>query len=401
MEWDSRRLLALCVLIPTVYGMCVREWQPTDAILIIDVQNGFLPQRPIPAGVGPWQAIPEDLYETSTELAAGSLAVTDADVVIPVINGFIDSMTADATNAAFIMASLDWHPSNSCSFCSTGGICTPYGVEECGVSGTANPACPESMALGVRCEDSVSVNDYMVQLSYTQWPHHCIEGSTSAMFDPFLKIPHNALVVKKGFLVHNDSYSAYGGRQSVSAWPFNQVGDTGADLETQDDLQTLIEKNGITRLFVSGIATDYCVKNSVLDSLGLNVAGFSTRPTTLAAPYSVALIHSAVQGVEPAQVVAAVALMAELGAVVIPQNITDPMQALDFYCNFVDAQEAVVIGGSNSGAAFKVGMGIGMTVFGLILVAMLAIYCARKPPKASNYAEGTSVEGDYKPLHDL
>jgi len=294
---------------------CVRQFTNTDALLVIDVQNSFLPGREV---MGSW-------------VDGGSLAAENGSVILPVLREFITFLTP----RSHIFASLDWHPINSCSFCSRNTICAPYGLDECGVSGTMNVKCPESMA--ERCVDPVSLNDYDVAQDYAQWPIHCVQGNWSAHFDASLPIPVNATVVKKGFMVHNDSYSAFGGHLSVSDWPFDNGDDTEDVLINQPDLKTLLESRGITRLFVSGIAIDYCVKNTILDAMGKNVDGNSTQPMTLTDPFSVALILAAATGVNAVNSQLAVEELSSAGAVIVGAEYVSPSDVINAYCDFVDS----------------------------------------------------------------
>jgi len=294
---------------------CAREFTSSDALLVIDVQNSFLPGRDTSNG---W-------------VEGGSLAAENGSLILPVLRQFITFMTP----RSHIFASLDWHPPDSCSFCSRNAICAPYGMQECGLSGTMNAKCPESMA--DRCVDPVSVNDYDIGQDYAQWPIHCVQGNWSAQFDSTLPIPANATVVKKGFMVHNDSYSAFGGRLSVSDWPFDNGHDTEELLINQPDLKTLLEERQITRLFVSGIAIDYCVKNTILDAMGMNVDGSATQPSTLTNPYSVALILAAATGVNAVNSQLALEELANAGAVIIGADSVDPDAVINAYCDFVEA----------------------------------------------------------------
>jgi nicotinamidase/pyrazinamidase len=100
-----------------------------------------------------------------------------------------------------------------------------------------------------------------------QWPPHCIQGSAGADFHPALRLPDDVTVVSKGSDPHRDDYSAM---QAILA--------SGLTLEEQ------LRKNGVTQLYVCGLATDYCVKWSVLDALR---EGFG-----------VTLLTDAVKGVE-------------------------------------------------------------------------------------------------------
>ncbi|MEM2875601.1 MAG: bifunctional nicotinamidase/pyrazinamidase [Candidatus Bathyarchaeia archaeon] len=78
-----------------------------------------------------------------------------------------------------------------------------------------------------------------------QWPEHCIQDAEGAKFHPDLRLPYNVRVVSKGT---NSTREAYSGFEGTSL---------------EDELRSL----GISRLFVGGLATDYCVKNTVLDGL--------------------------------------------------------------------------------------------------------------------------------------
>lgn len=77
------------------------------------------------------------------------------------------------------------------------------------------------------------------------WPPHCVAGSPGAGFAPQLRLPPNAILIAKGVDPQRDAYSGFEG--------------TG--------LLGLLCKAGITRLFVGGLATDYCVLNTVRDAL--------------------------------------------------------------------------------------------------------------------------------------
>ena len=84
------------------------------------------------------------------------------------------------------------------------------------------------------------------------WPSHCVAGTKGAGFHPLLNIPDNAKVISKAV---EDKMDAYSGFQ-------------GTDLDSH-----LISGN-IKRIFIGGLATEYCVKNSVLDALGLGYKVF-------------------------------------------------------------------------------------------------------------------------------
>jgi nicotinamidase-related amidase len=103
----------------------------------------------------------------------------------------------------------------------------------------------------------VSLADYADD-KYVQWPPHCQQRTFAARFDPYLRMPNSSIVVKKGFLVRNDSYSAYGGRESVQGAPFDTQDDS-TDLGPRDDLKALVERHGIERLWVMVDLISPCV----------------------------------------------------------------------------------------------------------------------------------------------
>ena len=89
-----------------------------------------------------------------------------------------------------------------------------------------------------------------------QWPVHCVAGTTGAQFHPDLRLPANTIVVTKGDRENSPGYSAFEGR-------------TADGMSFREHLQ----KHRIARLVVGGLATDYCVRHSVLDALA---DGFAT-----------------------------------------------------------------------------------------------------------------------------
>jgi nicotinamidase/pyrazinamidase len=82
------------------------------------------------------------------------------------------------------------------------------------------------------------------------WPPHCIQGSQGAQFHPDLKLPTATVVVSAGMGSDEDGYSGF----------------LGTD-ESKAKLADLLRQRGVERIFVGGLATDYCVKHTVLDGL--------------------------------------------------------------------------------------------------------------------------------------
>jgi nicotinamidase/pyrazinamidase len=99
------------------------------------------------------------------------------------------------------------------------------------------------------------------------WPVHCLQGSPGAEFHPDLRLPPEVVVVSTGTDPDEDGYSAFDGRDDAGR-----------------PLARMLADRGIRRVYVGGLATDYCVKHSVLDAIE---AGFE-----------VVLIQDAVRGVD-------------------------------------------------------------------------------------------------------
>ena len=117
------------------------------------------------------------------------------------------------------------------------------------------------------------------------WPVHCVQESEGARFHRDLILPGDAIVISKGMDPSKDSYSAF-----------------QATAESGVIFPRLLKGLGITNLYVGGLATDYCVKASVLDGLRQNL--------------SVTLLEDAVRGVDlnPGDSAKAIAEMADAGA---------------------------------------------------------------------------------------
>jgi nicotinamidase/pyrazinamidase len=82
------------------------------------------------------------------------------------------------------------------------------------------------------------------------WPPHCVQGTPGAAFHPGLAPPAEAVIVSKGMDPEQDAYSAF-----------------QAEAPSGRRLPTILKERGIRRLYVGGLATDYCVRATVLDAL--------------------------------------------------------------------------------------------------------------------------------------
>src|SRR5215212_5774569 len=89
------------------------------------------------------------------------------------------------------------------------------------------------------------------------WPDHCVQGTRGAMIADELQIPHAQLVIRKGYNRGIDSYSGF----------------KEADRKTKTGLEGYLKERGFKRVFVAGLATDFCVAWTALDA---REAGFDT-----------------------------------------------------------------------------------------------------------------------------
>jgi len=116
------------------------------------------------------------------------------------------------------------------------------------------------------------------------WPAHCVQGTDGARFNPSLRLPADAIIITKGADTSGQGYSAFEGH-------------TAEGLSLHADLRA----RSIHHLIIGGLATDYCVKHSVLDALK---AGFR-----------VTVLDDAIAGVEATGSERAIAEMCDRGAV--------------------------------------------------------------------------------------
>ncbi len=144
----------------------------------------------------------------------GALAVPDGDTIVPTVNKLINVFDA-------VIQTQDWHPAGHSSFASTHKGKEPY--------------------------DTIEM-DYGTQVL---WPDHCVQGSMGAEFHPELNTLKTQVIIRKGFRKAIDSYSTF----------FEN------DQETKTGLIGYLNQRGITDLYTVGLATDFCVKWSILDGI--------------------------------------------------------------------------------------------------------------------------------------
>lgn len=153
-------------------------------------------------------------------MPGGALAVPKGDEVVPVIN----RLAAGFEN---VVLTQDWHPRGHASFASSHPGKKPF----------------ETIKLAYG--------------SQVLWPDHCVQGTSGAALHEDLSIPHVQLVIRKGHHRDIDSYSAF----------------LEADRKTSTGLAGFLKEKGFQKLFVCGLATDFCVAWTALDARS---AGFDT-----------------------------------------------------------------------------------------------------------------------------
>jgi nicotinamidase/pyrazinamidase len=165
----------------------------SDILLVIDVQNDFCP--------------------------GGLLPVPQGDEVLPPINRL-------AGRFEHVVLTQDWHPPRHGSFASSNAGRRPFET---------------------------------IEASYgeqTLWPDHCVQGTRGAQLHADLRIPHAALILRKGFRPQIDSYSAF----------FEN------DRKTPTGLAGYLHERGFVQVFLAGLAFDYCVRYSAEDAQRLGFA---------------------------------------------------------------------------------------------------------------------------------
>jgi nicotinamidase/pyrazinamidase len=176
----------------------------------------------------------------------GSLPVPRGDEVVPTINAL-------APRFQHVVLTQDWHPPGHRSFASAHSGRQPFQSIE--------PA-------------------YGPQVL---WPDHCVQDTLGAQFHAGLRIPHAELILRKGYRREIDSYSAF----------------YENDHTTRTGLAGYLRERGLTRVFLAGLAFDFCVRYSAEDArrCGFEVVVIEDACRSIDMGGSVAATRAAFSGV--------------------------------------------------------------------------------------------------------
>jgi nicotinamidase/pyrazinamidase len=151
-------------------------------------------------------------------MPGGGLPVPRGDEVVPVINQL-------GSKFPNVVLTQDWHPAGHASFASSHAGKAPYDMMDM-------PYGPQVL-----------------------WPDHCVQDTHDAALHKDLHLPHAQLIIRKGFHPQVDSYSAF----------------MEADRSTTTGLAAYLQARGLRKVYVCGLATDFCVAWTALDA---RAAGF-------------------------------------------------------------------------------------------------------------------------------
>ncbi|MFD2787627.1 bifunctional nicotinamidase/pyrazinamidase [Hymenobacter rubripertinctus] len=162
-------------------------------------------------------------------MPGGTLAVPEGDAILPLVNRLQPQFE-------LVVATQDWHPAGHGSFASQHPGCRPFEQGE------------------------------LHGLPQTLWPDHCVQGSTGAELHPALSQHRLEAIFRKGTDPAIDSYSAFfdnGHRKSTG-------------------LADYLRGRGVRRVYLAGLAADYCVYFSAKDALGKGFGVFFVEDATRA-----------------------------------------------------------------------------------------------------------------------
>lgn len=144
----------------------------------------------------------------------GALAIPGGNEVVAPINRL-------AQRFSHVLLTQDWHPPGHLSFASSHAGRHPF--------------------------DTIQTHYGPQRL----WPDHCVQGTWGAEFHPNLSMPRAELIIRKGYHCQIDSYSTF----------------TENDRATPTGLTGYLRERGFGRVFLAGLATDYCVRYSAIDAV--------------------------------------------------------------------------------------------------------------------------------------
>ncbi|MBV8473023.1 MAG: bifunctional nicotinamidase/pyrazinamidase [Hyphomicrobiales bacterium] len=151
----------------------------------------------------------------------GALAVSGGAAIVPLVNRLIGAFRQ-------VVVTQDWHPSGHASFASSHPGANAFETIE--------------LAYGAQ----------------VLWPDHCVQGEPGAALHEGLDVDRAFLILRKGANADIDSYSAF----------------TEADGKTTTGLAAMLAARGVKRVFVCGLATDFCVAHSALDARATGLETF-------------------------------------------------------------------------------------------------------------------------------
>lgn len=283
-------------------GVCVNGYATTElpttqqstsvvtksALLIIDVQNCFLP--------------------------GGTLPVADGDAIIPTINNLRNSGFFD-----MIVLSQDWHPQNHVSFASNHDGKNAF--DDITLEWTAEAVLCNSTMYGADSKLSCSEDEVAYSLQQTLWPDHCIQGTDDAEFSVDLETSDDDIIIQKGMDSTVDYYSAFYDNRDL--FPTTLPG--------------ILEENGVTDVYVVGLALDYCVFHS------------SQSATELG--YKTYVIQDATRGIAEDTMANAIQSMEATGVTMIEStDILATTQQPSVICSVGEAQDGTNCSPCNPGS---------------------------------------------------
>jgi len=191
-----------------------------SALIVIDMQNDFI---------------------------NGTLPVAGGASIIPTINKLVA-----LEGWAFVGYTMDYHPQNHASFAANSptnsGVFSSvtmkytYDAKLCGAE--------YAEIYGGSSKDTCSESEVAYVLEQTLWPVHCVQDTVGQQLHDDLVVPDSAVRVRKGYTSVVESYGAFE----------NNLG------TVESNLQPLLNFAGVKHVYMVGLALDYCVKNTALQS---------------------------------------------------------------------------------------------------------------------------------------